>query len=76
MKEKILGLEVTQEILEEVKEWNQMKSKEILELKGQIDELKAMKAKAQVEEEIANLRNELKALRADGGYLLPWRLLT
>ena len=65
MKEKILGLEVTQEILEEVKEWNHMKSKEILELKGQIQELKAVKAKAEVEEEVANLKSELKALRAD-----------
>ena len=65
MKEKILGLEVTQEILEEVKEWNHMKSKEILELKGQIEELKGMKAKAEVEEEVANLKSELKALRAD-----------
>ena len=40
MKQKVMELEVTREILEEVKEWNQQKSQEIEGLKCEIQALK------------------------------------
>ena len=72
MKEKLLSLEVSKEILEEIKEWNQEKTRkmssleeEVKNLKGQVEELKALKAEVEVEEEVTNLKAEVKALKAD-----------
>ena len=72
LKEKIYGLEVTKEILEEVKEWNQEKSRqikaleeEVKELKGQVEDLKATKAEVEMEEEVTILKDELKTLKAE-----------